>query len=40
MTYTEDIAKWDYGDYEGLKANEIRELRKERGLDRDRKWDI
>src|SRR5436189_4904041 len=24
VTYTEDIAEWDYGDYEGLKAGEIR----------------
>ena len=40
VTYTEDIAEWDYGDYEGLKVGEIRDLRKARGLDRDRKWDI
>lgn len=39
-TYTEDIAEWDYGDYEGLKVAEIRKLRKERGLDRERPWDI
>lgn len=37
---TEDIAEWDYGDYEGMKTNGIRELRKQRGLDKDRKWDI
>ncbi len=40
ITYTEDIAEWDYGDYEGLKDGEIRESRKKRGLDRERKWDI
>ncbi|KAI0189231.1 putative phosphoglycerate mutase [Astrocystis sublimbata] len=40
VTYTDDIAEWDYGDYEGLKAGEITKLRKERGLDRERKWNI
>lgn len=40
VTYTEDIAEWDYGDYEGLKVHEIRDLRKERGLDQERAWDI
>lgn len=40
MTLTDDLAEWDYGDYEGLVVNEIRALRKERGLDRDRGWDI
>ncbi|KAK3367608.1 putative phosphoglycerate mutase [Podospora didyma] len=39
-TITEDIAEWDYGDYEGLIVSEIRDQRKERGLDRERKWDI
>ncbi|KAM6529541.1 hypothetical protein FALCPG4_007670 [Fusarium falciforme] len=40
VTYTEDIAEWDYGDYEGLKAREIKELRKTRGLDQGREWNI
>jgi len=40
VTITDDIAEWDYGDYEGLKAEEIRDLRKERKLDLVRKWDI
>lgn len=40
VTYAEDIAEWDYGDYEGLKAGEIRKLRKERGLDRESEWNI
>lgn len=40
ITITDDITEWDYGDYEGLKAGEIRNLRKERGLDLVRKWDI
>ncbi|RFU24994.1 hypothetical protein B7463_g11345, partial [Scytalidium lignicola] len=40
ISITEDIAEWDYGDYEGLKPHEIREHRKERDLDKDRSWDI
>ncbi len=40
VTHTNDIAEWDYGDYEGLKEGEIRKLRKERGLDREREWVI
>ena len=40
LTYTEDIAEWDYGDYEGLKNDEIRSLRQKRGHDTERKWDI
>ncbi|KAK0654908.1 putative phosphoglycerate mutase [Cercophora newfieldiana] len=33
VTTTEDVAEWDYGDYEGLLLSEIREGRKKRGLD-------
>ena len=40
VTFTEDIAEWVYGDYEGLKVGEIRKLRKERGLDLETNWDI
>lgn len=40
ITFTEDIAEWNYGDYEGLKDQEIRELRKTRGLDLEKKWNI
>ncbi|KAK3311730.1 histidine phosphatase superfamily [Chaetomium strumarium] len=36
VTYTEDIAEWNYGDYKGLMAGEIRKLRKKKGLDRER----
>ncbi|EPE09487.1 phosphoglycerate mutase [Ophiostoma piceae UAMH 11346] len=37
---TEDIAEWDYGDYEGLKVGEIRELRHSKGLDKERPWNV
>ncbi|KGO47195.1 Histidine phosphatase superfamily, clade-1 [Penicillium expansum] len=40
VTITEDIAEWDYGDYEGLKPHEIRLQRKEKGLDINEAWDI
>lgn len=40
VTYTEDIAEWDYGDYEGLMVGEIKELRKARGLDQEKEWNI
>ena len=40
VTLTEDMAEWDYGDYEGLLVHDIRTRRKEKGLDRDREWII
>jgi broad specificity phosphatase PhoE len=40
VTYTEDIAEWDYGKYEGRTDLEIRAQRKEEGLDGQRDWDI
>ena len=40
VTVTGDIAEWDYGDYEGLLTKEIRARRKEKGLDKERPWDI
>ena len=40
VALTEDIAEWDYGDYEGLVVREIRSRRKEKGLDREREWNI
>ncbi|KAI1839713.1 hypothetical protein JX266_014076 [Neoarthrinium moseri] len=40
VTETSDIAEWNYGDYEGLTTEEIINLRKERNLDSDRKWNI
>lgn len=40
VTTTEDIAEWDYGDYEGLVTKEIRARRKEKGLDEEKPWDI
>jgi sedoheptulose-bisphosphatase len=40
VSTTEGLAEWGYGDYEGLKEFEIRALRKKRGLDTDREWDM
>ncbi|KAI4601734.1 hypothetical protein KJ359_011866 [Pestalotiopsis sp. 9143b] len=37
---TEDIAEWHYGDYEGLWTAEIKASRAERGLDKERAWDV
>ncbi|PYI33478.1 phosphoglycerate mutase family protein [Aspergillus indologenus CBS 114.80] len=38
--HDERLAEWGYGLYEGLLTKEIRALRKEHGLDREREWDI
>lgn len=40
VTFTEDIAEWDYGIYEGLRSSEIKSLRMEKGLDESRDWNI
>ena len=40
ITTTEDIAEWDYGEYEGLVPKEIRASRKEMGLDKEKSWNI
>lgn len=40
LTVTEDIAEWDYGDYEGLVTKNIRAKRKDQGLDKEKPWDI
>ncbi|KAH0547777.1 hypothetical protein FGG08_000034 [Glutinoglossum americanum] len=33
VTVTEDIAEWDYGEYEGLLVDQIKEQRRKQGLD-------
>ncbi|RMZ77695.1 hypothetical protein DV738_g4331, partial [Chaetothyriales sp. CBS 135597] len=38
VTICPDIAEWDYGDYEGITSAEIRQRRREQGLDEH--WDI
>ncbi|KAI4134822.1 MAG: hypothetical protein LQ347_001201 [Umbilicaria vellea] len=40
VTTTEELAEWDYGEYEGLLTGEIRARRKEQGLDKEKPWDI
>ncbi|KAE8391565.1 histidine phosphatase superfamily [Aspergillus alliaceus] len=40
VSETERLAEWGYGLYEGLLTRQIRELRKEHGLDTERPWDI
>ena len=34
------LAEWDYGAYEGMLTQEIRQHRKNQGLDQKRPWDI
>ncbi|KAK5779549.1 hypothetical protein RI543_003441 [Arxiozyma heterogenica] len=36
----DDLREWEYGDYEGLLTHEIVKLRKSRGLDQDKPWNI
>jgi broad specificity phosphatase PhoE len=40
VTVTEDIAEWDYGEYEGLLISQIKERRREQGLDIGSSYDI
>jgi sedoheptulose-bisphosphatase len=38
ITINDDVQEWDYGDYEGLTSAEIRQLRREQGIEGT--WDI
>jgi len=40
VTVTEQIAEWDYGDYEGRLIADVRKERREKGLDEKREWDV
>ncbi|KAF2155368.1 phosphoglycerate mutase-like protein [Myriangium duriaei CBS 260.36] len=40
FTYTDDITEWNYGNYEGLKKHEVQGLRRSKGLDKSRDWDV
>lgn len=40
VSTAEELAEWDYGNYEGLLTKEIRARRKDQGLDKERPWDI
>ncbi|KAJ9302319.1 hypothetical protein DTO271G3_1185 [Paecilomyces variotii] len=34
------LQEWDYGEYEGLTIDQVHELRKEKGLDNGKRWNI
>jgi broad specificity phosphatase PhoE len=40
ISYTVDIKEWHYGAYEGLTDQEIRDVRRNKGLDQHKKWSI
>jgi len=38
---TEEIREWDYGEYEGMLAADVREMRKQRGLEKEGlQWNV
>lgn len=41
VVVTEDIREWDYGEYEGIKPEDVRDMRSRKGLDVDgKKWSV
>ena len=41
IVVTEEIREWDYGEYEGMKAADVRKMRKSQGLDKDGvEWNV
>ena len=35
IVVTEEIREWDYGEYEGMKKAEVKELRRQKGLEKE-----
>ena len=40
INYDEQITEWNYGGYEGKLKDQIYAMRKAKGLDKDRLWDV
>lgn len=41
IVVTEEIREWEYGEYEGLLKREVKELRRQRGLEQEgREWSV
>ena len=38
---TEEIRDWNYGEYEGMKAADVREMKRKKGLDKKvKEWSV